>query len=349
MASARLVTIWRWALRVFAVGYPLSLLAVIAAFRLGDRWWGTIAALYLPRLGFALPLPFLAAGLLLDRAWRWLISPLVALALVVFPLMGLHLSGGRAAGAGAHTLKLLTFNVDSARAGLENILAKVRAAEADVIVIQESGYGEANLWRDGLPGYNVDKNGQFVLASRFPIEERFDPPNVIHEGVPRTPRFERYRITTPAGPIVLYSVHPMSPRESLDDLRGEGLRHELARGRIRQDAKDEVVSTAALRAAQLAAVVADAARSPYPVIIAGDTNLPDLAGAFARVFAGYRDAFAEVGFGFGYTFPTRRGGPWMRIDRILGGPRVRFLDCRTVKGAVSDHLPVIATLELTAP
>jgi endonuclease/exonuclease/phosphatase (EEP) superfamily protein YafD len=264
--------------------------------------------------------------------------------------MGLHLSLGRGGTEGAPRFRILTFNVDSARAGLEKVLGRVRAADPDLIVIQESGTGDLAAWRAGLPGYAVDKNGQFVLASRFPIEERFDPPMVDHEGRQRTPRFERYRVATPGGPIQLYSVHPISPRESLDDLRGEGLRREIVSGRILRPATDEVTSTAALRKAQLQAVVEDAARSRYPVIIAGDTNLPGLSRSLAGVLADYRDAFSDVGAGFGYSFPNRRGGPWMRIDRIFAGPGFRFLDCRVIAGPfpVSDHRPVVADVELTA-
>jgi endonuclease/exonuclease/phosphatase (EEP) superfamily protein YafD len=346
MASSRLVLIWRWGLRVLAVGYLVALIGVIAVFRLGDGWWGTVAALYLPRLGFAIPIPFLTVGLMIDRSWRWLLTQVVALVLIVFPLMGLHLSFGKAATPGAPSLRIVTFNIDSARAGIDKVIAVVRAADPDLIVLQEVAYGDADPWKAGLPGYQVDKYNQFLLASRFPIEERFEPSPLVHRGRSRSPRFVRYRIRLPGGPIYVYSVHPISPRESLDDLRGDGLRHELARGQIPKDAKDEVESVAALRGAQLEAVVADAARSPYPVIIAGDTNLPELSGTLARVIRGYRDAFADRGFGFGYTFPTRKGGPWMRIDRILAGARVRVLDCHVPKERVSDHLPVVATVEI---
>jgi len=347
MARARLLLIWRWGLRAVAVGYPVALIGVILVFRsVGDAWWVAIASLYLPRLGFAIPLPFLTAALLLGRAWWWLPTQLVALVLLVFPLMGLHLASGRSPTPGQPSLKILTFNADSARAGIDSLVARVREADADLIAIQESGHGEVGPWRAALPGYNVEKDDQFVLASRFPIEERFAPPPVIHRGVPRTPRFERYRIATPGGPVHLYSVHPISPRDSLDELRGEGLRHEITSGRILRPATEEVVNAAALRAAQLAAVVADAARSPYPVVVAGDTNLPGLSRTFARVFEGYRDGFADVGFGFGYTFPNRKGGPWMRIDRIMAGARVRFLNCRVIPATVSDHRPVVATIEI---
>jgi endonuclease/exonuclease/phosphatase (EEP) superfamily protein YafD len=282
---------------------------------------------------------------MIDRAWRWLVTQVAALALIVFPLMGLHLSFARAATPGATTLRVLTFNVDSAKAGVDKILAVVRAADPDLIVLQEVGNGDPDPWIAGLPGYHVDKFNQFLLASRFPMEERSDLP-LSHRGRSRPPRSERYRIATPAGSVFLYSVHPISPRESLDDLRGDGLRNEVVRGQIPKDAKDEVEGAAALRRAQLEAVVADAARSPYPVIIAGDTNLPELSGTLARVIRGYRDAFADRGFGFGYTFPMRKGGPWMRIDRILAGARVRVLECHVPKEWVSDHRPVVATVEI---
>ena len=55
-----------------------------------------------------------------------------------------------------------------------------------------------------------------------------------------------------------------------------------------------------------------------------------------------------------------RGGPhrlktlnnpfrWMQIDNILAGPGARILNSWTVKTEASDHRPVVAELELTAP
>jgi len=349
MPGSRLVLVWRWGLRAAAVAYVIGLVAAIAGMRwVGDAWWPTIALLYLPRWGFALPLPFLTGALLMGRAWRWLLTQLVALVLVVF-LMGPHLSlgrsGARAGTPGLPSFKVVTFNVNGVRAGLDSVAAHLLAAEPDVIAVQEAGNEDAGAWQERLPGYEVEKNGQFVLASRFPIEDRFEPPPIMHDGRHRTGRFQRYRIATPGGPILLYNVHPVSPRESFDDLRGEGLGHEIAQGRVFRVGTAEVTSAAALRGEQLGAVVADAASSPLPVIIAGDTNLPEQSRTLARVFKGYQDAFADVGFGFGYTFPIRKGGPWMRIDRIFAGPRLRFLDARVIPGKVSDHLPVIATVQ----
>ena len=96
---------------------------------------------------------------------------------------------------------------------------------------------------------------------------------------------------------------------------------------------------------QVRALAADAAKSSDPVLIAGDTNLPGLSWAFSHWLGEFSDGFAEVGRGFGYSYPAQRM-VWMRIDRILAGPRFRFLDAATISPRVSDHLAVAADLEL---
>jgi endonuclease/exonuclease/phosphatase family metal-dependent hydrolase len=139
----------------------------------------------------------------------------------------------------------------------------------------------------------------------------------------------------------------MSPREALDRLRGKGISEELWSGRLlRFTNPPDLAANSALRLAQLKAVADDARRSPYPVIIAGDTNLPQLSWVLRHVLSDFRDGFDEVGSGFGYTYPISRRGPWMRIDRILAGPGLRFYAFEVVEPPVSDHLAVVADLEL---
>jgi vancomycin resistance protein VanJ len=349
-SGSRLAILWWKTVRVLAVAYPLALLAVIAAFRLiGERWWVTEVGLYLPRVGFALPLPFLVLALLFGRSFRWLATQVVALALLLFPLGGLHLALPRAPTPGAQRLRVLTFNIDSGRRGIDAILARVRAADPDVILLQETPREESPAIRNGLSGYYFDKNGQFVIASRFPIEEAFVPSMLFHEGKMRTDRFMRYRIATPVGPVHVYSLHPISPREGLDDLRGQGVGREIASGHIFTPDTSGVKSSTALRVAQLEAVAADAATRTTPVIIAGDTNSPGLSWAFGRSLGSYRDAFADAGRGFGYTFPANRRMPaWMRIDRILTGQEVRVVSATVLRDRLSDHFALTADLELPA-
>jgi vancomycin resistance protein VanJ len=337
---------WGWLVAIAAVGYPLALLLIILALRLiGERWWVTTVGLYLPRLGFGLPLPVLVVVLLLSGRRRLLLSQVVALALLLFPLMGLRYSGSPTATPGAFHLRVLSYNIASGGYGVDNILAQVTTAQADVIVMQESAKADVAALKAGLTGYTFQADGQFIIASHFPIEETFIPPRLLHDGKLRSPRFIRYRLTTPKGPVQFYSVHPISPRDGLDEVRGSGLRHELVSGRIfRGEAAGQVVDNAALRLAQLQEIAEDARRSPYPLIIAGDTNSPPLSWAFAHFFGIYQDGFTAVGSGFGYTFPAPRH-PWMRIDRVLVGPDFRFLSFAVARSRASDHYAVVADIE----
>jgi endonuclease/exonuclease/phosphatase (EEP) superfamily protein YafD len=325
------------------------LAVVILALRLvGERWWVTTIALYLPRAGFALPLPFLTAAVLWAGPRRWLASQALALVLVLFPLMGLTFSFPRTASQDRPHLRLLSFNINAGFAGVDAIASVITRANADVILLQENWHGEGEALRSRFPGYHLNVSGQFVIISRFPILETHEPPHIPLGGQQRSPRFVRYRLALPGGTIIqLYNLHPLSPREAFEDLRGDGIGTQLRSGRFFLSAtgRASLAANAALRSAQVEAAAEDARRSPDPVVLAGDTNLPELSWARARSFGAFQDGFARVGNGFGYTFPRPRG-PWMRIDRVMADDRLRFLTFSIVKDSASDHLAVVADLEV---
>ncbi len=344
------VGLWGWLLRVLAIGYPAALVAIILVLRYaGERWWVSAALLYLPRLAFALPLPFIVLLLLLGRR-RWLLlTQLVALPLLLFPLMGLRLPGAPSRHDGAFRLRVASYNIATGPHGAQPILEDLRGTNADVILLQETDQSLYQALTAGLTGYQVHTWGQFLIASRFPVVETIQPPAIQHRGKARSARFVSYRITTPAGPLQVFNVHPISPREALAELRGEGLKNEIESGRLlRGTASDKVMDNTELRLQQLEMVARDAHRSQSPVIIAGDTNLPTLSWAFAHLFGDYRDGFSEAGTGFGYTFPAPRH-PWMRIDRVLADPRFRVVGFHVIESPGSDHFPVVADLELASP
>jgi endonuclease/exonuclease/phosphatase family metal-dependent hydrolase len=350
VSAKRPVGLWGWLLRVLAIGYLVTLLAIILALRYaGERWWVSTALLYLPRLGFALPLPFIVLLLLLGRR-RWLLlTQLAALILLLFPLMGLRLPGGPARHDGAFHLRVASYNIATGPLGAEPILEDLRGTDADVILLQEAGENLYQALAAGLTGYRVYLSGQFLIASRFPVDETIQPPAIQHRGKARSARFVCYRITTPGGPLQIFNVHPISPREALAELRGEGLKSEIESGRLlRGTASDKVMANTELRVQQLEMIAGDAHRSPAPVIIAGDTNLPTLSWALAHFLGDYRDGFSEAGSGFGWTFPAPRH-PWMRIDRVLADPRFRVVGFRVIESPASDHFPVVADLELPSP
>jgi vancomycin resistance protein VanJ len=319
-----------------AVTYLIALLATVAAFRLiGERWWVTTIALYLPRIGFALPLPLLIVALLMTRLHRALVTQVGAALVLLFPLMGLHVNRGRTATPGAQRLRLFTLNTGLEKNGTGEVLERIRGNNPDVIVLEEVDDNDVDALRLGLPGYAFRHLDQFVIASRFPVEEEVAPRPIWSDGEAQSAHFARCRLSTPAGPIRLYAVHPTSPHEAFNELRksfGSG------------SAKTMDANTQE-RLEQVRALAADAAKSSDPVIIAGDTNLPGLSWALWHWLGGFTDGFAEAGRGFGYSYPAQRT-VWMRIDRVLAGPRFRFLHVATISPAVSNHLALTADLEL---
>lgn len=332
-------------LRIAAVAYPVALLLIWLALRfIGERWWPTTVGLYLPRLELALPLPLLVAALAKWGPRRLLVTQAAALLLLI-PVLGWTWSFPPAAAPGARPLRVLTYNINKGRFGYDGIVQVIQGAQADVVLLQEAEENEAQDLAPRLPGYEVRSNGQFVIASRFRILEELAPPRVAYQGISHSPRFMRYRLETPEGIVQVYSVHPPSPRAGLEEFRGEGLRHEIQSGRLLENAKAmRLISTiAGLRMAQMRAVAEDAARSPHPVIIAGDTNLPDLSWAYAQTLGGFQDSFRAAGRGFGYTFPAKH--PWMRIDRILSDGRFQFLRSRVIRSRASDHDALVADLQ----
>jgi vancomycin resistance protein VanJ len=330
-----------------ALAYPLALFLVVLALRyVGERWWLTGGLAYLPRLGFALPLPFIVAALVLVGERRLLASQAVALGLIVFPLMGLVLPGPTG-GSGGAKLRVMSFNINSALGGADKIAAEVDRYSPDIVVMQEIGRSGEDLTQRLSARYPAVKvSTQFLVASRYPILSLVEPPRIPLYGNTRSPRFIALTVDTPFGTLALYDVHPISPREGLSAIRGRGLRRELLSGRLLAGANAPLLrANNMLRSLQVEAIAALAAREPHPVIIAGDTNLPGLSAIFRRNLAKYHDGFVDAGSGFGYTFPANKT-PWMRIDRILASDTLRFVHFEVGDSKVSDHRSVIADLEL---
>jgi vancomycin resistance protein VanJ len=342
----------RLVVRTLGVAYPVSLLAVALLLRfVGEGFWLTTFALYLPRIGFALPLPFVAGGLFFCRMRRLLWLQAASILLVVFPLMGFVVPWRAAKDLNAPTLRVLSFNVDSGFGGAEAIVEQIDRYSPDVVLLEESGNPEAfnRVLESRYP--TVVVSGQFVVATRYGISATVEPDRLPYYGQLRSPRFIRQVLESPLGPIVFYTVHPISPREALFAVRGEnGLRKEVLSGRVFASAAAPLIGiNAGLRTLQIQTIAEAAARETGPVVIAGDTNLPGLSRTLHRYLSGYEDAFAKAGWGFGYTFPTNKWRPWMRIDRILTNDRLRAVRFEVGQGKLSDHRCVVADLQSDHP
>jgi endonuclease/exonuclease/phosphatase (EEP) superfamily protein YafD len=334
-----------------AILYPVALVVAWVLLRfVGERWWLTGVTLYLPMIGFGAPLPFLVALLWFVKRPRLLWTQAVAAAILVFGLMGFVLPTPRFGAPSTPAMRVLSYNIDSAHAGVDRIMAEIDRYAPDVAVLVELGdtRGIESLLKERYP--NVVVGGQFALGTRYPVVSTREPDHLPYYGRLRSPRYLEHVLETPLGRVALYVVHPLSPRDDLGAMRGrQGLTKEILSGRVLHPPGAEIIQiNSGLRTAQVRAFAAEAGAETLPVIIAGDTNLPSLSNVFAANLSGYRDGFREAGWGFGYTFPAKRWA-WMRIDRILVSEHFRFLRFIVGDSHASDHRSVVADITSAGP
>jgi len=318
-----------------AVLYPVALVALIVALRcVGERWWVTTVVLYVPRLAFAVPLPFIVVGLMACSARPWLWTQSISALLLGFPLMGLVVRVPRTAHVDAPTMRILSYNIDKGHGGAENLAAEVRRFSPDVVVMQEIDVAGEELTRVFQSSYStVEASGQFFIASRFPILSSVDA-EPLATRLDGLRHYRAYLLDTPLGRLRLLSVRPTSPSWPLNELRLRGLTWKNLSFEL-----GVLDRNSELRELEARTIAEAATQSAEPVVIAGDTNLPGLSRILVRYLSPFRDAFVEAGSGFGYTFPS--GSPWLRIDRLLTGRGLRTVQFQRGTSTVSDHLCVV--------
>jgi vancomycin resistance protein VanJ len=329
-------------LTVVAIGYPVVLVLVILALRLiGEAWWVTGAALYLPQVGFAIPLPVIVLWLAFARRWRLLLLQGFSVLLLLFPLLGLTLSWRSYPASGEPAFRVLSYNVDSANGGFRAVADEILSHSPDLVFLQELPQWRADGLRAELaPTYpNIVSHDQFMVASKFRIVSSEEPPHISFFGRERSPRFMRFVVETPLGPVTVFNLHTVSPRGGFARLRGHGLRREVLSGRVfGGESAEELERSAALRMLQVRATADMARREKGPVMIVGDANLPPHSAIKASYLGDFRDGFAEAGLGFGFSYPARL--PFMRIDMLLSNDQLAFTRVEVGSGRASDHLCV---------
>lgn len=339
----------RWLTRatvVLAIAYPVALAIVALLLRfVGENWWVTAAGMYLPRHVLLAPLVPLTLLILVLRLRKLLLAMLVAAFIGLVPLMGLELPWPRLTQPGEVRLRVLSFNVNSGAYGPDRAIAEVVRLAPDLVLLQEAAWTTerlVTLLRAAYP--EVQASTEFVIASRYPIRVSKNPERLGYYGDRRSPRFMQYVVETPLGSLALYNVHPLSPRESLQALRGEGLRREIRSGRLFSGMHaDKIQANSGLRVLQVRTFSELAAKESLPVLVAGDTNLPALSPLLSHL-SSYEDGFAAAGSGFGYTFPAKF--PFMRLDRIFASRELEFVSFEVgCKDRLSDHFCVIAEVQ----
>ena len=98
------------------------------------------------------------------------------------------------------------------------------------------------------------------------------------------------------------------------------------------------------RAAQARAVHEHVSQYQGQKIVCGDFNDSPVSYSYQTISSGLDDAFIKQGKGFGPSFDTKLG--FFRIDFILPDPSIQVNSYRSIHRALSDHFPVVVTLNL---
>lgn len=234
--------------------------------------------------------------------------------------------------AAGERLRVLSLNLLSENYYTGRMERFFRRTGADVLVLQEvSPYWGIKLdaLRDRYPHVwpgLVPFAGEIVVMSRFPFANAETLP--ISKGIMATPWARPVRVVLEVGAarVSLYGLHPDTPRSS-------------ERWRRRNDELGWIAELMAHR------------DEPGPRIVAGDFNASPWS-PFMRDFirvAGLRDAS-----GGGLREPTRQPmflSPYLSwlgapVDHLLVSPDVAVRSFSIGRHVESDHLPIIADLQL---
>lgn len=308
-------------------------LVVVTALSFGGRW-----AWLLDLLTFWRPHLLVTALLLAGLAWivRQHLGAGLALAAAAVNVAAILVPAGHAAlpSTAGPPVKVVTLNVLGDNRRGRSLIEFLRKSDADVIALEEvSPYWEqqlaalAEIYPYRVPAVGFRPN-QTMLLSRLPILSAavLDPPAAEFNTAWDRPL--RAEIDVHGQPLVVYAVHPPTPRS-------------LAQWTTRN--------------AQLA-WVADMARERdgnRPRIMLGDFNTPPWSFLFRDVAATaeLRDAGGTLRQATRQPMLLPPHLAWLGapVDHVLVSPDIGVAGFAVGPYVHSDHLPVIADLVLPSP
>jgi endonuclease/exonuclease/phosphatase (EEP) superfamily protein YafD len=223
-------------------------------------------------------------------------------------------------------MTIWTHNVYYANQDVDSVAGIVRAADPDLIALQELGATLAGLLADELradyPHQVMNPQGESVAGkgflSRYPITES------MHWQTGALLQ-QRIVLDVAGNEIIFYNFHAPTPYHFPFGYRPAGRSRDIT----------ELLNR----------VEADTA----PVIVAGDFNMSDQSNDYWRMTQPFEDAYRGVGSPFGFTFPDFQRfnpaleiqPPLLRIDYVFHSDDFRPIDAQVwPTSGRSDHRPL---------
>jgi endonuclease/exonuclease/phosphatase (EEP) superfamily protein YafD len=218
------------------------------------------------------------------------------------------------------TLTVMTFNLNAFNTARAATVEAIRAAHADVVVVQEatSGWPRAleALRRDYryVAPADVAASRGMMIFSRLPIAQ-FQQRQPISEYYP----YLAATLQLPSGPVALLSIHPPRPLRL-----GESIDRDIYFARVAQHVRS----------------------LDGPVIVAGDFTATPWSRPYAELVRGTGLTKAWSLRPWLSTWPSWLPTFGIPIDHILANGDLAIVDVRLGDSGGSDHFPVIATLRV---
>jgi endonuclease/exonuclease/phosphatase family metal-dependent hydrolase len=224
-------------------------------------------------------------------------------------------------------LRIVTWNILNGVMGADQIVEQLAGLQPDIVLMQESSPGRirtAVMKSPYLRGFYQDPDA--AILTRFPVARL--PGGRLP---PWTCSVFRVQVL-PDRAITCVNVH-------LSHLE---LRTQVVRGWTWFGIQ-RAIARAAQELGELRATLELYAREG-PLILAGDFNLPPYYADLRRATVGLKDCFADNGYGWGKTVPSKL--PVMRVDMIFVPQDARVYDARAVGTRWSDHYMTLAEVAL---
>ena len=234
-------------------------------------------------------------------------------------------------------VRVMTYNVQSWVArNISAIAAEIAHANPDILCLQDARGALDGQIGVILKDRHVAAFGQYVIASRFPVNGQ-SVGNIRFDEHPHT--YLKAAVDVRGTRVIVASAHFLTSRDALSAFRSvKGWKNAVSL--IKNDFEN--------RLTQARLLSADLASSRDPVIVTGDFNVPSTSMVFDVLGSVGRDAFAEGGRGYGYTFGHSLGPrqSFVRIDHILISQHFDAIQAYAGGARGSDHRPMIADLVL---
>jgi endonuclease/exonuclease/phosphatase family metal-dependent hydrolase len=324
----------------------LSLAGVLTVWVLlgivSERWWLGTILMYLPRSPYLLPAVGLGVWAVLRKHRRALCVNVVAALLVLGPLMDLQGNPAKVFQTTRRTgpdLCIATCNVHNYRPYFGRLLDEVSHVNPDIVAFQEA-FTDTPKLASYFHGWNVEHVDEYFVASRYPVKLLETYFSTAYDRIGGG----RFEVETPQGKILVYNIHPTSPRKGLVEVRPWSPITNTGVGRVERHAT--------LRGEEIHAMreFIHAGDPELPFVVVGDFNMPCDSNLYQAAWSGLADAFKQGGFGYGYTILCYTGTiwpnhcPWLQVDHILTSSHWETLRCWVGSSDGSDHRMMIARL-----